>query len=622
MRVATLDIETNGLLPEVDTIWCAHLGDMDTRELTGYRPHEIEELLAALDEVDVLIGHNIIAYDLEVLRRLKGYEFKGKVCDTLLMSRTQRPNRFSVKGSKAGPHSVEAWGYRLGLEKVEHEDWTQFSEHMFHRNRRDVEVQMRIYDALLEEGKGEGWMPAHRLNNKLFTYLRMQETRGWHVDQEHLDRCIHQLEHWTDRIVRATVSHLPLIVEVEEAKKDGRVGWVKKPFLKSGKPAAISERTFGDMADELVGGVFTRVSFRRVDLDKNGEVKEFLLSEGWQPAEWNLDDDGNRRSPKLSQDDPFIGVQGSLGKLIAKRVQCKQRLGVMRGWREAVVDGRIHGSVTGLASTARMRHKTIVNVPGVEKGTFYAKQMRAVFTASPGMVMVGVDSKGNQVRQLAARMGDEEFTHAVLHGNKEDGTDLHSVNQRKSGVPTRGHAKNFFYGFLFGASDHKIGQLVGGSKDAGRRLKEQYLAGLPKLKRLIDTLVEEWRSSAQIYYDKKLGRQVFRNGYITGVDGRPILVSSEHAVLCYCLQSDEAIHMSHAYVLIFEEMERRGFEFGVDWAMLTFYHDEFQMEALPHVAPDVKEVALWAIDKAGRDLGIPIDHAGDAGYGLNWKETH
>src|SRR5690606_2933909 len=119
----------------------------------------------------------------------------------------------------------------------------------------------------------------------------------------------------------------------------------------------------GDMVSCLAGP-FSRVAFRRVDLDSNSEVKNFLLSLGWEPTEWNTNDAGERTSPKLSKDDNFEGIQGSLGKLVAKRIQCRQRRGIIEGWLEVVrPDGRMPSVVSGIASTGRAKHRNIVNVP-------------------------------------------------------------------------------------------------------------------------------------------------------------------------------------------------------------------------------------------------------------------
>jgi DNA polymerase I-like protein with 3'-5' exonuclease and polymerase domains len=193
---------------------------------------------------------------------------------------------------------------------------------------------------------------------------------------------------------------------------------------------------------------------------------------------------------------------------------------------------------------------------------------------------------------------------------------------RKSGCPTRGHAKNFFYGFIFGAGDWKIGKIIGGDVAAGKLLKARYLDSLPGLKHTINHLTEQWRASAQKYYDPKFGRMVFRNGYIKGIDGRPILVESEHAILCYALQSDEAIQMSVAYVMLHKWAEEKGWKLGQDWGMLIWMHDEFQMEAKPEIAGELRDLACRAIQWAGEFLKIKFPHEGDGKIGRNWYECH
>lgn len=631
-RVATFDIETNGFLDSVTQIWCAvvkeHGIDVSGNALLAvtFRPNNIEDLPAYLDQFDILIGHGSIAFDFPVLRKIFGWEFKGTKIDTLVMSRTQRPNRRvpSKCPNKRAPHSVEAWGYRLGRHKVEHDEWDKFSDAMLKRCQEDVEIQFLIYEALTEEGRGEGWETAHKLNAKMFHHLQEQEEYGWKVDQPWMEECLGTLNRWMGRIDRSVVPSLPWMVEVKEIKKEGIYGYVKKPFKKNGEYVANVKKYFED-TDELerVVGPFSRVCFRRVSLDSNKEVKGFLLNEGWVPDEWNTNNVGERTSPKLSKNDGFHGVSGGLGKLVAKRVQCKQRKGILEGWQGMVrADGRVPTPVGGIATTGRLKHKGVVNVPSPHSGAFFARQMRQVFVASDGMVLVGADSKGNQVRQLAARMGDEEFTYAVLHGKSEEGTDIHSVNQRRSGAASRSAAKNFFYGFIFGAGDGKIGQQIGGSAADGKRLKEQYLQEMPLLRELIEDLTIDWEKTARPAYNKKFNRVEYANGYIRGLDGRPILVDSPHKILCYTLQSDEAIQMAVAYVMVHKRAEQRGWVRGRDWGMLIWMHDEFQMEARPEIAEELGQLACDAIKWSGEWLNIPCPHDGEYLIGENWYDTH
>lgn len=620
MNIVTGDIEANGFLDTATRIWCAVFKDHSTGKITRFVTDDNGEFDAAalcnfLDSVQYLAMHNGLGYDLPLIEKLYGYKYKGTIYDTLIVSRLLRPNR--VDG-----HSVEAWGKKFGLYKQEHEDWTKFSEDMLRRCERDVEIQHRIYLTLQEEAKQGKWNNAIRLTHKLFQYLYRQERYGWKVDVDHMDNCISVLDRWISYIDRAIASYLPLVVEVNEVKKNGEYGYVRKPFKKDGSLAgsALDYYNHYDEYGSVLVGPFSRISFRRVDLDSNKELKEMLLRFGWEPAEWNLDKDGKRTSPKLSKDDPFNGIKGSIGRLIARRVQCKQRKAIIEGWKTVVrEDGRIPSVVTGIATTGRAKHTNIVNVP--RAGSFFGKWMRRIFIAKPGWVLVGTDSDGNQMRMLAARMGDEDYKNTILNGDKKKGTDQHSVNQRILGLDDRDTSKTFFYGVVFGASDTKAGKIVGDTREKGKELKERLFSGLPALRNLINKLTEEWRKNAKKVFNKKYNRMEYSDGWFTGLDGRPIYCESEHAVLVYALQSDEAIMMSAAYVMFNKKMDDK-YKFGEDWGCVCWYHDEWTAECKPEIAEDVANIAKACIKWAGEFYKINCPHAGDSKIGKNWADIH
>ncbi len=584
-------------------------------------------MMAYLDTVDVLIMHNGTGYDFPLLKKLFNWTFKGKKVDTLLMSRLLSPKRqipYNCPNKKVGPHSIEAWGWRVGRGKPEHNDWENFSEAMLHRCTEDVEILELVYNALLKEAEGGKWRNAFLLTFELFENLQQQEEYGWLVDLDHMNACVNQLTRWIGLIDRAVEKYLPNVLEIDETKKEGVYHYTKKPFLKSGKYSqATSDWILNSGFNELdrpVGGCFSRVSFRKTNLNSNDETKKFLLEAGWEPKEWNTNDDGERTSPKLSKDDPFEGVNGKMGKLVAKRVQCRQRKSIIEGLIESIrPDGRIASSVANLAETGRATHRGIVNIPGAK--SFYGKQMRQTFVSKACYVLVGTDSDSCQIRMLAARMGDPAYTEAVINGRKDDGSDIHSVNMRAAGLGNRDDAKTFFYGILFGAGDGKTGRIIKGTAAQGKVLKEKFFAGLPALRKLIDTLTEEWRKNAKRRYNQKFGRWEYYNGWVTGLDGRPIFIASEHAILVYVLQSDEAIMMSKAYNLCCERLRER-YQYGMDYGVVCFYHDEFTIECKEEIADDVKKISEQCIVDAALFYNIACPHKGDGKIGKNWYSIH
>ncbi len=628
MRICVGDLEADGLIPTATRVWCGVFKNVETKEVVKFRPHEIKEMLAFMDTIDVLIMHNGLGYDWPLLEKLYGFKFKGQKVDTLIMSRLLDPKRivpFNCPNKKAGPHSVEAWGYRVGRGKPEHNDWSQFSEDMLHRCSEDVEIQLLIFKALEKEYSGKNWKNAFKLSFKLFEYLQKQEAYGWLVDQEHMRKSVKMLEHWIRRIDKVLDSHLPVVVEVEETKEKGEYKYIKKPFLKSGEYSESVKSWYsahgGLVAHASVAGPFTRINLRKVDLNSSIETKEFLLNTGWEPLEWNYNDEGEQTSPKLSKDDPFDGIIGGVGRLVAKRVQCRQRKGIIEGLFNVIrPDGRIPSVVNSLAVTGRATHRNIVNMPGAK--SFFGKWMRKIYICGKGKVLVGTDSDACQIRMLCGRMNDPAYTENVLNGKKEDGSDIHSVNMRAAGLATRDDAKTFFYGFLFGAGDTKVGKIVKGTASDGARLKAQFLQGLPALGRLMEEITNEWRRSAKKRYNAKWNKLEYYDGFITGLDGRPIKVPFEHQILVYLLQSDEAIMMQAAYIKFHVDMEKRGYVYGEDYGTVCWYHDEFTVECNEELAPIVASLSEESIAWAGRYFKIPCPHLGQAKTGKDWYEIH
>lgn len=636
-RICVGDLEANGLLDTVDTLHCGVFKDITSGEIFKFHPGShvdyVKSMLSFLDSVDVLIMHNGIGFDWPLLEKLFNYEYKGKKVDTLIMSRLLNPRRqrpFNCPNKKTGPHSVESWGYRVGRGKPDHEDWSVFSPEMLHRCTEDVEIQHLIYNELLKEQKESGgdWKQAFALTHQLFTVLKKQEDYGWLVDKPYMERNIRLLTKWIDKIAEAITPRLPLVMDVEETRKDGEMNWVRKPFLKSGQYNAHVLRWMDDAnldpEDRPVVGPFSRIRFRPVNVNSDKEVKQFMLDIGWIPKEWNTDSDGKRTSPKLSKDDPFEGVQGSLGRLVSKRIICRQRRSIIEGWLDVIrPDGRIPQVITGLAATGRAKHKNIVNVPG--SGAWFGHQMRKMFICKPGYVIVGTDSAGCQNRMLAARVGDPIFTKTLIEGKKEDHTSIHWVNV----AALKAYdidvdyklAKNLNYGFMFGASDNKLGKMVGGDKDKGSVVREALLGVSAGFGALVENITSEWRKNAKRKMGK-WGRIEYYDGWITGLDGRPVFIESEHAILVYLLQSDEAIMMAAAYCFLYKRAEKRGWKHGREWGFMAWVHDEFQCEVREDIAEDFARLAEQCIVDAGSFYKIACPHAGESDIGKDWSETH
>lgn len=156
------DIETDGLLKDVSTIHCLAIHDLTTKETITYNDEGNQEPivrgLQRLFDADCVIGHNIVGYDLPVIRKLYSwFDRNPYLVDTLLLSRLYHADMMSVDKKNNwknmplqlyGRHSLESYGYRLGEFKGSFSkatDWKNWSQEMEDYCVQDVNVTTKLW---------------------------------------------------------------------------------------------------------------------------------------------------------------------------------------------------------------------------------------------------------------------------------------------------------------------------------------------------------------------------------------------------------------------------------------------------------------------------------------------
>lgn len=421
------------------------------------------------------------------------------------------------------------------------------------------------------------------------------EQRGWLVNSEKL---LQMQEDLTDN-TEALIEHLTPMIPAKP-KIHGKE--VENPFKADGKPVKRIADWLGDHA-QYVSGPLCKVQWIEINLRSDKQVKDYLLSIGWKPLEWNINKKTNEvTSPKLTVES-YDSIPGDIGQQVAHFLILSHRLSLVNGWIKNIrPDGTIAQVINNMTPTFRCTHKGIVNVPGGDVA--YGLALRSAFIAHEGYKIVGVDAKSCQLRMLCHYMRDYLYTEAVVNGKKEDGTDIHSVNMQKTGglLTNRTQAKRFIYGLLFGAGDKKLGAILGGTKNDGTRLRDEFMMQLPTLKELLDTLEK--------VHDA--------NGYLVGLDGRKFYPRAKNQRLVYLVQSAEAILMKWAIALL----ETWGFYEKFDAHLVCFMHDELQHEVREDQAELAAEWIKYAIYQAGVYLNLEVPAEGDSAIGNNWRETH
>jgi DNA polymerase I-like protein with 3'-5' exonuclease and polymerase domains len=223
--------------------------------------------------------------------------------------------------------------------------------------------------------------------------------------------------------------------------------------------------------------------------------------------------------------------------------------------------------------------------------------------------LVGCDADGLELRALAGylkRYDGGVYATAAVDGTKDKGTDIHSINRDVLGISSRDIAKTFFYAFIYGAGDAKLGSILGGGTKRGRDARQAFISGVSGLMDLTTKVKQVYR----------------RRGHLIGLDGRRLHVRSEHSALNTLLQSAGAVLMKKALVLLDETLKMVGLAEGKDYEFVANIHDEFQLEVYYKYARVISTYATGSISRAGQyfEFGCPLSATSQ--IGKDWSETH
>lgn len=615
------DIETDGLLDVVtrvhslviyrekhDTTFSVHGPDVATA---------IREQLMGLDEDEYIIGHNIVAFDLPVLRKLYPwftYDI-NKVYDTFLLSSLIYPHLSVVDTTSktvralvannggrwpflCGSHSLDAWGWRLGEHKGDYskimkerglDPWAQWSQEMQDYCEQDVVVTRKLFGLLMDRGYAER---ATRMEHELADVIHDMEVTGYPFDEQRAATFYSDLCG-----IRAKLEQKLLTLFDPWYAQDGDVV----------EPKRTVHYKDPTRASRVEGAPFTPVKRIEFNPQSRAHITDRLMKcRGWKPKEFTDNgapklDEGVLKAlpyPEAEALAQYMGVQKYIGMLAE---------GAKAHMRYVKADGCLHGRIkTAGAITRRATHSEphVGQVPAVDHSDplHIGARFRECYHSFPGQVQVGIDVSGLELRMLGhymARYDGGAYAREVVEG------DVHTLNQKAAGLPTRNLAKTFIYAFLYGAGDMKIATIAGlKNQRQGGALKREFLAKTPALKKLIDAV----QSKA-------------KDGFLVGLDGGIIRVRSQHAALNTLLQSAGSIVCKFWIVEFARRLKERGW-YNTRVRLMAWVHDELQTSCDPEIAEEVGKLAVECIAHVGRELNVRVELTGEYKIGKNWKECH
>jgi len=568
------DIETDGLKPTV--VWVIVTKDIDSGEVKVFEKNQWDAFNQYIKQAKEVIGHNIIGYDIPVCERLLGTTFKHcTITDTLVMSRLANPQREA--------HSLDYWGGLLGNEKGTYSDWSRYTPEMVEYCKQDVNVNESVYERLVHELADFG-NESSILEHKVQTIIQKQIRNGWLLDQNKARDLVAELKEKAydlEENVQRVFLPLPTFIKeiTPKIKKDGSTSIVGLKFLGEHWTA--------------VGGPFSRIDWPVFNLGSRQQIGRYLKHFGWQPKTFT-----ETGHPIVSEDILKKVKDIPEATLIASYLLVQKRIAQVRSWLEAVddTDGRVHGYVnTNGAVTGRMTHSKVNMAQVPSSNSLYGPECRGCWIVPKGYKLVGIDASGLELRMLAHFMDDADYTNEILTG------DIHTANQKAAGLANRNLAKTFIYAYLYGAGDELIGNIAGGGRNAGRKLKAKFLEGTPALAVL--------KENVSIAAGK---------GYLKGLDKRKVFVRSEHSALNTLLQSAGALVMKQALIIL----DEYATIWGIDYKFVGNIHDEFQVEVREDQAERFGALAASCIEAAGIHFKLRCPLAGEFNIGDSWADTH
>lgn len=133
--MTVFDIETNGLLDVLDKI---HVLSWSTDGKEVHHTHDYDEMRKFFTEAKVLIGHNVIRFDVPAVEKVLGIKVKARLVDTLALSWYLNHDRQK--------HGLESYGVDYGVPKPVIKDWDSLTpEDYTHRCVEDVKINCRLW---------------------------------------------------------------------------------------------------------------------------------------------------------------------------------------------------------------------------------------------------------------------------------------------------------------------------------------------------------------------------------------------------------------------------------------------------------------------------------------------
>ncbi len=542
------------------------LGHCAPGQLEDLLPGQLDETLARRHMKPLLenpkvkkVGQNL-KYDTQILRGW-GVEMRGLECDTLLVSYLLDPEQ---------PHNLDSLAFRyLGHQNISYTDVTgtgksqkNFAEVAIETasqySAEDADVTWRLYQKLTPELSRNHLEELNRkIELPLVQVLADMEYDGILVDRNHLEKMSVQL---TTDIQESEQTIFGLAGETFNINSPKQLGNIL--FEKLKLPVIRKTKT-GISTDESV----------LEKLAAKHEICRFIVR--------------YRELVKLRS----TYVEGLLGQIQPST-------------------GRVHTNYNQtVTATGRLSssNPNLQNIPTDEGGGY---DIRQVFIAPPGSLLISADYSQIELRILAHMSGDKELRRAFR--SEED---VHEYTARlvfgiqDVSPEQRKIAKTINFGVIYGQTPYGLSQMLGITPSEAKAFIDKYFERYCGVQAFLKGLIEGARENG--FVTTQLGRRRFLPEIKTA--NRMRREMAERAAINAPVQGTAADMIKLAMV----NLHRRIYDAKLKAKIVLQVHDELVVEVSEKEQKQIEQFLREEMENAvAMEVPIKVDMA----WGKTWRD--
>ncbi len=563
---------------------------------------------------DVLVGHNIIRYDIKVLEELLNIKIKAQLIDTLALSWYLFPT--------INRHGLEQWGERLNIEKPTITDWENLSrEEYLYRCKEDVKINTKLWGlqkSLLIKIYDGDYQPLVRYLSFKMRVSMLQEVSKWKLDVDKANTLLNELELKNEQAINELSKVMPTVPKIALRKRP------KLPYRQDGSLSVAGERwkvlaedngftiEYDHKIEEVVGQ-------EEPNPTSSKQIKDWLFTLGWKPMTFNFVDD--REIPQVKTKD------GELCKSIKKlsdlhpevlvldsMAVVKHRIGLVKGLLKNEQNGFVQACIQGLTNTLRFKHAVCVNLPSARKP--YGLEIRGLLTAkTDNTELCGSDmcSLEDRVKQHYMWEHDEEYVKEMSKPDFDPHLDL--------ALSAKAITQQEMQDYKNGNKLDRISQLRYNYKGGNYAL--QYGAGIKTLAKQLGITMKEAKVISEAYWERNWSVKAIADSMVTKEVEGSTWQFNPVSKLWYSLRSDKdkfSTLCQGTGTYLFDMWV--GFILKEREQLTANFHDEIILEVKKGNRDKCVKLLENSIKKVNRMLKLNRELQVDVQFGNNYSEIH